>query len=399
MDDLEVTTESLKYDGEAFYATSWNSSTIISIANITDNANDSLPYIPMATRPERYAVPVIFAIIFFVGVVGNGALVFFFIKYPQMRNVPNTYILSLALGDLLVLIFTVPFVSMVFTLEDYPFGEFVCKLQETMKDISVGVTVFTLTALSVNRYYAIVQPWSKRADGKRSTGVITVIIWVASVLLALPAAAFTSLRYFPKSNSEVFTSCFPFPDFLGENYPRFNVLVKFLIYYCIPLVIIGTYYILMARHLVQQDIPGECIPQQRNHQRQVASRRKVAKMVLAFVFIFAVCFFPNNVFMMWFYFHPTAQDDYDWVWNTVRIIGFCLAFISSCINPIALYWISGTFRKHYNRHIFFYCIRSDDVSSMTTLSQYHFHSSIRNYNNTRTDQFEMSTTNIEKVQV
>lgn len=365
--------------------------------------NDTLPYIPMSTRPERIIVPIVFALIFLVGVTGNGALVFFFIKYPQMRNVPNTYILSLAIGDLLVLVFTVPFVSMIYTLEDYPFGEVVCRLQEAMKDISNGVTVFTLTALSVNRYYAIVQPWNRRADGKKSTIVVTICIWVTSIILALPAAVFTTLRYFPKSNSELLTSCFPFPDYLGIHYPRSNVLIKFLLYYCIPLLIIGSYYILMARHLVKQDIPGECLPQQRNHQRQAASRRKVAKMVLAFVCIFAICFFPNNVFMMWFYFHPTAEDDFDWVWNYFRIVGFCLAFINSCINPIALYWISGTFRNHYNRHIFYYCIRTDELSSMTTLSQYHFHSSMRNYTytNTRTENFEMSTTTnvIDKVHV
>ena len=359
-----------------------------------DSNNDSLPYIPMASRPERYIVPVVFAFIFVIGVVGNGALVFFFIKFPQMRNVPNTYILSLALGDLLVLICTVPFASIVFTLEDFPFGEIVCRIQETMKDVSVGVTVFTLTALSINRYYAIVKPWNKRSDGRKSTITCVIIIWLVSFILAIPAASFTSLHHFEKSNSETFINCFPFPEFLGPYYPRTNVLIKFLIYYLVPLIIIGTFYVLMARHLINQDIPGECLPQQRNHLRQAASRRKVAKMVLAFVFIFAICFFPNNLFLMWFYFHPTSLDDYNYTWNIIRIVGFCLTFINSCINPIALYWISGTFRKYYNRHLF--CKRGDEIIGIPSISQYHFHSSVRNFTTTtttRTEQFEMSSLN------
>ncbi|KAA0185171.1 hypothetical protein HAZT_HAZT007041 [Hyalella azteca] len=148
----------------------------------------------------------------------------------------------------------------------------------------------------------------------------------------------------------------------------------------------------MARHLMTQDIPGECLPQQRTtHQRQAATRRKVAKMVLAFVLIFAVCFFPNNVFMMWFYFHPTALDDFNYIWNCMRIIGFCLAFFNSCINPIALYWISGTFRKHFNRHVFI-CIRLDEAH-LPSLSQYNFQSSTRAYANIKTENFEISSMN------
>lgn len=83
--------------------------------------------------------------------------------------------------------------------------------------------------------------------------------------------------------------------------------------------------------------------------KQVQARKKVAKMVMAFVIVFAVCFFPQHVFMLWFYIHPTAQKDYNAFWHYFRILGFCLAFTNSCINPIALYCVSGTFRKYFDR--------------------------------------------------
>lgn len=76
----------------------------------------------------------------------------------------------------------------------------------------------------------------------------------------------------------------------------------------------------------------------------------MAKMVMAFVIVFAVCFFPQHVFMLWFYIHPTAQQDYNVFWHYFRILGFCLAFTNSCINPIALYCVSSTFRKYFDRY-------------------------------------------------
>ena len=68
------------------------------------------------------------------------------------------YIFSLALADLLVIITCVPFTSMLYTLESWPWGVVMCKVSETSRDISIGVSVFTLTALSAERYCAIVNP-------------------------------------------------------------------------------------------------------------------------------------------------------------------------------------------------------------------------------------------------
>uniref|UniRef100_A0A182KEI2 G-protein coupled receptors family 1 profile domain-containing protein n=1 Tax=Anopheles christyi TaxID=43041 RepID=A0A182KEI2_9DIPT len=47
-------------------------------------------YVPYEQRPETYIVPVVFALIFIVGIVGNGTLVVIFLRHRAMRNIPNT---------------------------------------------------------------------------------------------------------------------------------------------------------------------------------------------------------------------------------------------------------------------------------------------------------------------
>lgn len=49
-----------------------------------------VPYTPYEYRPETYIIPIVFAIIFIVGVLGNGTLVIVFLRHRTMRNVPNT---------------------------------------------------------------------------------------------------------------------------------------------------------------------------------------------------------------------------------------------------------------------------------------------------------------------
>nr|CAD7431986.1 unnamed protein product [Timema monikensis] len=312
-----------------------------------------IPYDSYDARPETYIVPVVFALIFVVGVLGNGTLVYIFLRHRNMRNVPNTYIFSLALGDLLVIITCVPFTSTIYTVESWPFGETICKMSETAKDVSIGVSVFTLTALSADRFFAIVDPMRKLHTGgggrhaTRFTILVAGFIWVLALLCATPAVVNSYILVKQVNKNFSFSICYPFPEELGDMYSKVMVTARFFVYYFLPLSVIAVFYTLMARHLIlsTRNMPGEM----QGPVRQVRARKKVAKMVLTFVILFAICFFPQHVFMLWFYFNPNTNMDYNLFWHIFRISGFCLSFINSCINPIALYCVSGAFRKHFNR--------------------------------------------------
>ncbi|XP_054269651.1 neuropeptide CCHamide-1 receptor-like [Macrosteles quadrilineatus] len=320
-------------------------------AGIVNNSALDIP--PYEERPETYYVPVLFAIIFLVGVVGNGTVVIIFIRHKKMRSVPNTYIFSLAIGDLLVIISCVPFTSIIYTVPSWPFGEIVCKLSETSKDISIGVSVFTLTALSAERFFAIVDPIRKQLSylGVRGATRVALAIWGLAIFFSLPAAFGAYVREVRENDTSI-VICYPFPEEYGIGYAKGVILARFLIHYTVPLSIIAFFYIMIARHLIisTKNIPGGLQPHQA---RQIKGRKKVAKTVLAFVIIFAVCFFPNHVFFLWFYwFSKNPEQNYNAFWHHLRIVGFCLTFVNSCINPIALYCVTGTFRKHFDRYLF-----------------------------------------------
>jgi hypothetical protein len=50
-----------------------------------------------------------------------------------------------------------------------------------------------------------------------------------------------------------------FPEDLGPAYPKAMVIVKFLVYYAVPLAVITCFYVLIARYLVHtsNNMPGE----------------------------------------------------------------------------------------------------------------------------------------------
>ncbi|KAH9511512.1 neuropeptide CCHamide-1 receptor isoform X3 [Dermatophagoides farinae] len=324
-------------------------------------------YIPYESRPETYIVPIIFFFIFVVGTIGNGTVIYIFYQHKSMRTVANVYILSLAIGDLAMILITVPFVSTIYTFESWPYGLAVCKISEFARDLSIGVTVFTLTSLSVQRYTATHHPIRYLSHKGRTTLTqANTFIWLLSALLAIPGAYYSFIMKVAVNDEHTINVCYPFPSQLGDWYPKTVVMIKFLCYYAIPLIIITIFYSLMARSLIRTTENPVC--NNDSHHKLLKNRRKISRIVLGLVVIFAICFFPNHVFMFWYHFNTNSNENYNTFWHVWRIIGFVLSFLNSCLNPIVLCCISGVFRSHFKRYIFACCHSSQQRSRETSIT-------------------------------
>ena len=78
------------------------------------------------------------------------------------------------------------------------------------------------------------------------------------------------------------------------------------------------------------------------------TRKRLAKIVLVFVGLFALCWFPNHVLYMYRSFHY-HQMDLSLAHLVITLLARVLSFSSSCVNPFALYLLSESFRRHFNR--------------------------------------------------
>ncbi|KAL0967441.1 hypothetical protein UPYG_G00252270 [Umbra pygmaea] len=265
-----------------------------------------------------------------------------------MRSVPNIFISSLAAGDLLLLVTCVPVDAFRYFLEEWIFGVVACKLIPFIQLTSVGVSVFTLTALSADRYKAIVNPMDIQASSAVFwTCLKAVAIWMISVLLAVPEVIFSQVVHM-QNNNVTFTNCVPYP-LSNDMHPKIHSVMIFLVYFLIPLSIISVYYYHIARTLVRSahDMPGEI---SEHTKRQMDTRKRLAKIVLVFVGLFALCWFPNHVLYMYRSFNY-RQIDASLSHLIITLVARVLSFSSSCVNPFALYLLSESFRRHFNNSL------------------------------------------------
>ncbi|XP_008492318.1 neuromedin-B receptor [Calypte anna] len=297
----------------------------------------------------RCVIPSLYLLIITVGLLGNITLMKIFISNSAMRSVPNIFISSLAAGDLLLLVTCVPVDASRYFSEEWLFGEVGCKLIPAIQLTSVGVSVFTLTVLSADRYKAIVNPMDiQTSSAVLWTCVKAIAIWVISMLLAVPEVVFSQLAHINDMNNVTFTACIPYP-MTDDKHPKIHSVMIFLVYFLIPLAIISIYYYHIAKSLIKSahNIPGEYSEHSR---RQMETRKRLAKIVLVFVGFFAICWFPNHVLYMYRSFNYNEIDP-STGHMVVTLVARVLSFCNSCVNPFALYFLSESFRRHFNNQL------------------------------------------------
>lgn len=75
-----------------------------------------------------YALCVCYTLLIITGVIGNGMVCAAVIRKPAMRTARNVYIINLAISDLLLCLFTMPFTLMELSTKYWPMGMFTFSL-------------------------------------------------------------------------------------------------------------------------------------------------------------------------------------------------------------------------------------------------------------------------------
>ncbi|XP_007954194.1 bombesin receptor subtype-3 [Orycteropus afer afer] len=304
------------------------------------------------------AIYITYAVIISVGILGNAILIKVFFKTKSMQTVPNIFITSLAFGDLLLLLTCVPVDATHYLADGWLFGRIGCKVLSFIRLTSVGVSVFTLTILSADRYKAVVKPLERQpSNAILKTCAKAGCVWVVSMIIAVPEAIFSNVYTFQDRNKNVtYESCASYP--VSERLVQeIHSLLCFLVFYIIPLSIISVYYSLIARTLYKStlNIPTE---EQSQARKQIESRKRIAKTVLVLVALFALCWLPNHLLYLYHSFTYQTHDP-SAIHFMATIISRVMAFSNSCVNPFALYWLSKTFQQHFKAQLF--CCKAHPV--------------------------------------
>ncbi len=202
--------------------------------------------------------------------------------------------------------------------------------------MAVTASIFTLTALSVDRYVAIRAPLSvPRITTKRQAIRVIVIIWFLAAIFVLPMVLVRDVYTVDFEHFSVSMA------FCIEQWPSyFNKevysLVMLVVNYVVPIATITTSYSLIGRTLCSEELHRKT---SESSSTVMLGRKRVARMLIAVIVVFFVCWLPYNITSLSLDFEPRFRD------TLVLPFTMMFAHAHSAINPL-LYWILNKRFRH-----------------------------------------------------
>ncbi|XP_064633692.1 QRFP-like peptide receptor [Lineus longissimus] len=308
------------------------------------------------STPPVITLIVLYILTFLSGLLGNVLVIFVFWRNRRMRTVTNSFLVNLAVCDLMVVCICMPFTLAVDVYTNWIYGDVMCKIVNFTQGLSVSSSILTLSVISAERFMAINKPLKARAFLTRQRAYkILFVLWLVSGIIVLPELIFRHDRIIETIFVVELRACVEtwYPPGLKYAYV-FSLLI---LTYLIPLLTIIVGYVRISAKLWRKDEhlhagqgSGEgAFPKQAA--KALASRRKVAKMLVVLVILFALSWLPKHTTSLLLDFLSKDGESSDAIQALRKTYSFALWFAlsNSSLNPICYCLMSESFKNAYKR--------------------------------------------------
>ncbi|KAL2077773.1 hypothetical protein ACEWY4_027277 [Coilia grayii] len=315
-----------------------------------DEDSASCHHVPPPEHQNKL-IPAIYALIFLLGMAGNGLVLMVLCRNSVRRTVANTYLFNLALSDLLFLL-SLPFWAVYYSLDyHWAFGSLMCKVCSAALALNLYASIFFITCMSVDRYLAIVRPL--RSQGCRrlcQARVVSAGVWLLACGAAAPALLLRDTWHIEQLGVTACVLHYPSGDWVVGL-----ALTKTLVGFLVPLLVIVTCYAGIGRHLLAVTGTGAGMGTgsgtagvTRGPDKGSGNVDHVLKMVVAVVLAFFLCWFPFHTVTLLDVLHHLGVLRGCWVRHAVeKLLPFtsCLGFSNSAVNPFLYCFVGNHFRQ------------------------------------------------------
>ncbi|XP_071786617.1 gastrin-releasing peptide receptor-like isoform X1 [Asterias amurensis] len=306
------------------------------------------------------AGPIVRDVIFLIiGIIGNFCLLT--IIFKKMHSVPNYLIANLTVVDtgfLLMYISGQIVGNLGADRKNFAFirSDLACKVFEYFKLVFMGVSILTLTALSVDRYLAVSKPLAFRSVRSGRQRLCAVISGIAIIWMGAFAVSSPNLIMAEHMNSTYDCYVYAFHD----NFALY-VYSSAALYLVAPTCIIVFSYCCMARSLLKRnDLLASGAGNSRASSRQRHQRVRLAVAVIIIVIVFVATWSTYYITELLRHKEVHVYREcccfklHTW-FNVLHDMATILLRINPVINPIILFTVSSSHR-YYARQIFCWCL-------------------------------------------
>ncbi|XP_036454875.1 chemokine-like receptor 1 [Colossoma macropomum] len=265
------------------------------------------------------------ALIFVLGVVGNGVVIWI-AGFKMKKSVNTTWYLSLALSDFIYCA-SLPFNTIYMATSDWTFGLFMCKFTSFVMFLNMFSSIFVLVVISMDRCISVMFPvWAQnqRTIGKAS--IMVILSWIVSAALSIPSVVFRDVQHHLGTNR-----CLN--NYTTSQYGHATIAMsRFILGFIVPFLIIIVCYSIIIFKL---------------RSNQMAKSTKPFKVMTALIVTFFLCWMPYHTFVL----IEVNQSLSNTVLSLGLKIGSSTASANSFLNPILYVFMGNDFRRKFKSSI------------------------------------------------
>lgn len=308
-------------DGENATASSLDDSPFPSL----DYSEFPSPCSKDANRQFRlWFMPPFYSMVCCLGLLGNLLVVATVSYFKRLKTMTDVYLLNLSLADLLLAL-SLPLWVFSSTAR-WVLGLPLCRVLFTAYKTSFYSSMFLLSSISVDRYFAIAKAVSAHRHRSRAplvSKVSSAFIWAAALIFSVPEMVFTGITD---------DACSAF----SSHFDRLSVGVhvsQIVFGFALPLLVMAFCYSAIVRTL---------------YRARNLERNKAIKVILAVVVVFLLCQVPYNLVLLWTAvvtgLGGTDSCGHDNGLVYAADVTQSVAFLRCCLNPFVYAFVGVKFR-------------------------------------------------------
>ncbi|KAK2164670.1 hypothetical protein NP493_1404g00023 [Ridgeia piscesae] len=304
----------------------------------------------MYRDPTTAVLIALYGFTFLLGTVGNVLVIYIFARCRHMRTVTNSFLVNLAVCDLMVVFVCMPFSVAVEIYQNWIYGDVMCRLVNFSQGLSVSASILTLTVISAERFYAIRRPLRARAFMSRARiRKVISAIWLAAAAAAVPSVLVRRERVIETIVTVTIRACVEEWHAPALKHAYNFVLLALL--YAAPVAFICVGYLRIAANLWRRDsalYATSGAAESENVRANLAGRRKVARMLFVMALLFAVSWLPIHALSVGLDFLASKQLTRNGILlRHLHSYAMWLGHANSSINPVCYCIMSRTFKARH----------------------------------------------------
>lgn len=152
--------------------------------NMQDNSTTSEPAMVMYSELEHTLMSGSLLLIMLANLIGSGTVCLAVYRRRKLRTRTNMFVINLSIADIGVAVLCMPFSLVTCLRHDWVLGDALCKLNGFLNIVFCLTSLLTLTAISVETYFAICKPLYHRHMSRKFAWGLLLWTWIQPIVIA-----------------------------------------------------------------------------------------------------------------------------------------------------------------------------------------------------------------------